>query len=208
MTPVRTFLYSTLPVLIASLAVTGCATKQIISQWSNPAYTLSPFKRILVIGITDHTAIRRNFEDEFTTELKAAGVDALPSYRYFPENGKVAEARLKEAVRKSGADAVMMTKLLRVEKRAEVSPGYYDSFPAFGLYGWYSSAWYGGFYTPPRVYLYPVFFSETTMYDVARDEVIWTGTIRTIDPENVNNAIEDYVETVVAALKEKNLLRG
>ena len=42
----------------------------------------------------------------------------------------------------------------------------------------------------------------------AKDEVVWTGTIRMIDPENVDQAIENYVQSVVAALKEKNVLRG
>lgn len=198
-------------VLLASLAAAGgCGTKQLISQWSNPAYGASgfPFKRIMVIGATDQTSIRRNFEDELAAALKTAGVDAVQSYRYVPENGKVAEARLKEAVRKANADSVIMTRLLRVEQRTEVSPGYYDPYPAFGLYGWYSSAWYGGFYTPPRVYSYPVYFSETTLYDVEKDEVVWTGTIRTIDPENLDQAIDNYVETVVGALKDKNLVRG
>jgi hypothetical protein len=89
-----------------------------------------------------------------------------------------------------------------------VFPGYYDPYPAYGLYGWYSSAWYGGFYTPPRVYTYPVYYSETTLCDVEKDEIVWTGTIRTIDPENLDEAIEDYVNAVIEALKEKHLLNG
>jgi hypothetical protein len=200
-----------LTLFITGLVASGCATKRLISQWSNPAYRSSSlsFKRILVLGATDQTSIRRNFEDEFASELEAAGIGAFPSYQYnIPEDGKVAEPRLKEAVRKANADAVIITRLLRVEERTEVSPGYYDPYPAFGLYGWYSSAWYSGFYTPPRVYRYPVYFSETTLYDVIKDEVVWTGTIRTIDPDNVNQAIENYVQSVVAALKEKNILRG
>ncbi|MGH7927124.1 MAG: hypothetical protein ACREQV_04960, partial [Candidatus Binatia bacterium] len=195
---------------VAGLMTSGCAAKRLISQWSNPVYRSSSlsFKRVLVVGATHQTSIRRNFEDEFTAQLKATGVSAVPSYRYIPENGKVAEPRLKEAVRKADADAVIITRILRVEEGTEVSPGYYDPYPVLGLYGWYSSAWYGSFYTPPRVYRYPVYFSETTLYDVAKDEVVWTGTIRTIDPENVNEAIDNYVETVVVALKEKNILRG
>jgi hypothetical protein len=200
---------SLLALFIAGAVASGCATKNIVSQWSNPAYRSSSlsFNRILVVGATDQTSIRRNFEDEFTSELKAAGIRALQSYRFIPEDGKVAESRLKEAVRKAGADAVIVTRMLRVQERTQVSPGFYDPYPAVGLYGWYSSAWYGGFYAPPRVYRYPVYFTETTLYDVGKDEVVWTGTIRTIDPENVNQAIENYVETVLAALKEQNILR-
>ncbi|HWO43062.1 MAG TPA: hypothetical protein VNO43_14775 [Candidatus Eisenbacteria bacterium] len=200
-----------LPVAAVVVAlIGGCATKRIVTQWSNPNYAgpAQAFKRILVIAATDQTALRRNFEDAMVARLKAAGVDAVPSYRYFPENGKVPEPRLKEAVQKSGADAAMITRLIGVTRRTEVTPGYYDPFPAFGLYGWYASAWYGGFYVPPRVYRYPVFFSETTLYDVVKDEVVWTGTIRTVDPEEIDEAIDDYASTVVAALQEKNLLRG
>lgn len=36
---------------------------------------------------------------------------------------------------------------------------------------------------------YPVFFSETTLYDVLKDDVVWTATIRTIDPDNIDEAI-------------------
>ena len=63
-----------------------------------------------------------------------------------------------------------------------------------------------GFYTPGWIRQYPVFFSETTLYDVLKDEVVWTATIRTIDPDNIDEATENYVETVAEALKQKNLL--
>jgi hypothetical protein len=35
---------------------------------------------------------------------------------------------------------------------------------------------------------------------------VWSGTIRTIDPDNVNEAIDSYVKSVIAALKAKNIL--
>jgi len=34
----------------------------------------------MVIGVTKQASIRRTFEDEFVAELKAAGVNAIPSY--------------------------------------------------------------------------------------------------------------------------------
>jgi hypothetical protein len=112
------------------------------------------------------------------------------------------------AVEKTQADAAIITRLVRAEERFEASPGYHTAFPAIGLYGLYSSAWYAGFYTPGWIRQYPVFFSETTLYDVVKDEVVWTATIRTIDPENIDESTENYVETVVEALKRKNLLSG
>ena len=184
----------------------GCATKRIVSDWSNTSYNSPSFKKIMVIGVSAQTAIRRNFEDRLAAELREAGVDAVPSYRHIPETGKVAQERLLGAVEKTQADAAIITRLVRAEYRSELSPGYYNAFPRIGLYGLYSSAWYAGFYTPSWIHQYPVFFSETTLYDVLKDQVVWTATIRTIDPEDIDEATEDYVEAVVEALKDKGLL--
>lgn len=192
--------------LIATVALAGCATKRIVSDWTNTGYNSPSFKKIMVIGVSQQTAIRRNFEDRLAAELRKAGVDAVPSYRHIPETGKVSQERLLATVEKTQADAAIITRLVRAEERIDASPGYHTAFPAIGLYGLYSSAWYAGFYTPGWIRQYPVFFSETTLYDVLKDEVVWTATIRTIDPDNIDEATENYVETVAEALKQKNLL--
>lgn len=189
-------------------AVTGCAAKRIVSQWSNPDYASAPraFKKIMVAGAIDQDAIRRNLEDRFVVELRAAGVDALPSYRLVPDHGKDIEESVKAAVQSAGADGVLVTRLIRVEQRTEASPGYFQ--PSFGYYHWYYPGWYGGFYAPPSYYQYPVYYSETTLYDAVKNEIVWSGTIRTIDPENANETIANYVAVVVTALKENRLLPG
>ncbi|HEX7226801.1 MAG TPA: hypothetical protein VF353_03420, partial [Candidatus Binatia bacterium] len=73
-------------VLTAIFFSSGCAsTPMLVSQWRNPAYESPSFKRIAVSCVDGHISIRRNCEDEFVAQLRAAGVDALPSYRSFPE---------------------------------------------------------------------------------------------------------------------------
>jgi hypothetical protein len=69
----------------------------------------------------------------------------VPSYRYIPEDGGAAEARLQEAVRLASADAALVTRLVRVEKRTNVSPGYIYPAPAvsLGFYDGYAFAWLG-----------------------------------------------------------------
>jgi len=53
---------------------------------------------------------------------------------------------------------------------------------------------------------YKVYTSEVTLYDVKRNETVWTGTVRMSEPDNVNAAIKGYVGTVIKALSDKNLL--
>lgn len=196
-----------LALALTAAGPSGCATKRIINAWSNPAYAGAergfPFRRIMVIGVTDQPAIRRNFEDRFVLALEAAGAAAIPSYRLFPENGKISEARLKAALNASGPDAVMITRLTHVERRTEVEPGFYHPYPGWRLYGLYCSAWYGD-YGPPRVYDHRVYYSETTLHDVANDEIVWSGTIRTVEPENIKATIQGYVD----ALQSSGILRS
>ena len=88
------------------VAASGCSAKRIVSQWSNPDYASAPrvFKKIMVVGAIELDAIRRNFEDRFVADLRAAGVDALPSYRLVADPGKDLEGTVKTAVQSAGAD--------------------------------------------------------------------------------------------------------
>ncbi|HEY6367469.1 MAG TPA: hypothetical protein VI585_22030 [Candidatus Binatia bacterium] len=201
--PVRVFVVA----IAVAFVLAGCAATKIVTQWSNPDYASPRFKKILVIGVSKQPSIRRTFEEEFVNKLKAVGVDAVPSYLYITEDGQVDEARLNEAVKKANADAVIITRLVRVEKKTEVSPGFYQPAPAigYGFYGGYSSAWLG-YYEPPRIYEYEVYISETSLYDVTKNQLVWTGTAETTDPGDIGNEIKRYVDIVVDALKSKKVL--
>jgi hypothetical protein len=189
--------------LAAALGLTACAAStKIVNQWVSPDYTSPRFRKIMVIGVSKQASIRRTFEDEFVTQLKAAGVEAVPSYLYIPEDDQVDESHLQAAVKQAGADAVIITRLVRVEKKTEVSPGFYQPAP-FGFYGGYSAAW-RGYYEPPRVYQYDVYISETSLYDM--NQLVWAGTVETTAPDDINKEIQRYVNTVIDALKSKNLL--
>jgi len=194
-----------LPALIATLLLAGCASTKLVNQWSNPAYTSPSFKSVMVIGVARQVGIRRSFEDEFVSQLKAAGIGAVPSYRFIEEEGQVGETRLKQAVNQAGADAAIITRLVKKEQRTEVSPGFYQPSPAFGFYGWYSSGW-AGYYEPPRVYQYEVYTSETSLYDMVKNQVVWSGTAQTTSPGDINREIKSYAEIMIRALKEKGLI--
>ena len=193
--------------LAAALALAGCSSNnRLVSQWSNPAYSSPPFRKILVGGSGPESAIRRNLEDEFVAQLAATGMEAVPSYRYIPDDQNVDEATLQKAAQQAGADAVILARSIGRERKTEYRPGYYP-YTSLGFFGPHVGAtWYGG-YGWPYAYSYDVYASETTLYDVAKNEVVWTGTVRTYDPNNVGGAIKDYVETVLKALQERNLLR-
>ena len=193
-------------VVTATLFFAGCASApMLVSQWSNPAYESSFFKKIVVSCFDGHISIRRNCEDEFVAQLRASGVDALPSYRSFSEDAKLDETKLKKMAKEAGADGVLIIRSVSVEEQTEVSPTYFPS-PGFGIFGRHVSATWYGWYGAPRVYRYEEYTSEATLSDLIKNQVVWSGTLKTTAPDNVDSAIKTYVGNVVGALKDKNLL--
>ena len=190
-----------------TLTLSACSTATpILSEWRNPAYALGPFKRIMVGGLSRETSARRNFEDEFVVQLRAAGIDALASYRYIPEDEGIDENNLKQAAQKARADAVLFARSVKMEQKTNYGP----TFPylSFGIFGSNVGASWSGLSGAPGAYRYHEYTSETTLYDVAKNEVVWTGTIKTTEPENEQTAIKSYVEAVMKALNAQNLLPG
>lgn len=196
-----------LPALGLAVLLLGCAARNpIVSEWSNPSYTFEPVRSVLVGGSGEDTSVRRNFEDEFVAQLRAAGVDARPSYRLVPESAKIDEARLKDAARRASLDGVLFARLVQVEQKTEYGPGLFP-YTSFGIFGSNVAATWYGLGGAPSVTRYNEYVSETTLYDVRKNDVVWTATIRTTEPENVRSGIRSYVEAVLKALQEKNLVR-
>jgi hypothetical protein len=192
-------------VLLSGPGFAGCSTANfIVSEWRNPAYSAPDFKSVMVGGLSEQTSIRRNFEDEFIAQLRTVGINALPSYRHITEGEKFDDATLKQAARKAGADALIIARPVKMEQKTDFGPNY--PVPSFGIFGSNVGAVWHGSYGGGSVTRYTEYTSEATLYDLAKDQVVWSGTLKTSEPENVNSAVKLYVEAVINALREKNLL--
>jgi hypothetical protein len=201
----QTLLLGVVGILFIAFALNGCSTATpIVSEWRNPAQTSGSFRRLMIAGPSGDASVQRNFEDEFVAQLAAMGVDALASYRHMPETGETTENMLKQAAQQARVDGLLLMRPVRVEEKT--------NYPAvgppisFGIFGSNVGAeWYGipGASGP---YRYNEYTSETALYDVASNELVWTGTIKGKEPTNVQTAIKSYVQTVTKALAAQNLL--
>ena len=203
----KTSLLGMVGIVSVTLTLSGCSTATpIVSEWRNPAYASGPFKRIMVGDPSGETSVRRNFEDEFVVQLRAAGINALASYRYISEDEGIDENKLKQAAQKARADAVLFARSVKMEQKTNFGP----TFPylSFGIFGSNVGASWSGLPGASGAYRNNEYTSETTLYDVAKNELVWTGTTKTTAPENVQTAIKSYVEAVMKALDAQNLLPG
>ena len=200
----QTLLLGVVGILVITLALTGCsASTPIVSEWRNPAQASGSFQRLMIAGPTGDASVQRNFEDEFVAQLAAMGVDALPSYRYVPETGETHENILKQAAREARADGLLFMRPVRVEEKTNyprVGPEI-----SFGIFGSNAGVGWSGIPGASGPYSYNEYTSETALYDVAKNELVWTGTVTTKEPTNVQTAIKSYVQTITKALVAQNL---
>ena len=187
------------------LLLAACASTTLTNSWRDPAYKGPLLKKVMVMAVSTQPSVRRVFEDEFVSELKAAGVEATASYTLIGQDGKADEATLQQAVRESGASGALISRLVRRETKTQVTPAIYPPVPAFGFYGWYSAAWIG-YYEPPTVYQYDVVTSETSLYDIDAQRLLWAGTTETFSPSNVRKETKELAKLIIDALKQQRLI--
>jgi hypothetical protein len=194
-----------LVILFITLAVNGCSTAPpIVSEWRNPGQTSGSFRRLMIVGPGGDASVQRNFEDEFVAQLAAMGVDALPSYRYMPDTGETSENMFKRAAQEARADGLLLMRPVKVEQKTH--------YPAigpeisFGIFGSNAAAGWSGIPGSSGPTRYNEYTSETALYDVARNELVWTGTIKGKEQTNLQTSIKSHVQTVTKALAAQDLL--
>jgi hypothetical protein len=196
-----------------SWAVVGCSTPTKLEGVSSKAAAGGAgYRRPLVCGVGRSPEVRRRVEEAFKKELNDRGVDAVPSIDYVPETQQANEQMLATVVRNSKADAILLTRLAKVERRADVDatvapratvpPG-----GAKGYYGIYAWAW-GGVYDPPQVYAVDSVVLETFLIDTRTSAVVWSGATRVMDPTRVKQDAAVMAKHVVGDLVKREWVSG
>jgi hypothetical protein len=188
--------------------LSGCATTDLTNSWKNPNYSGGPLTKVLVVGISNQTSVRRSFEETFAQSLANQGVQAIPSYTLIPADGQIAEDVLKKAVEEAGADGILITRM--VDRRTEISVSPASSAPpAYDMhrqyYGYYTGAW-SGYYEPETLQATEYIIAETTLFRADAPEVVWSGTTRTEQPGDVRKATEGFAKVMIAAMRKKGLI--
>lgn len=192
--------------MLLGFFLAGCAAANpIVNEWRNPDYGVVTLNRFMVAGPAASATMRRNLEDEFLARLHGAGIDAVASYRYLPEDDKLDDSRVKEAARQARADGLILVRSVQVEQKSQTSGGFAPPV-SLGVFGSHVGASWHGLGGAPTTYSYTEYTAETTLHDVVKNQVVWSATTKTSEPEQSRGAIKTYVEAVVKSLSEKNIL--
>lgn len=185
---------------------------KLLQSWKNPEYSGPRPHRVLVIGMTENPEIRADFEDDLSAAITSDGLEAVPGNHilFRPESAELEPDYLKAQIRDFHIDAVLVSRLVHIDKKTTYVPGhnyavpypYYHSF--YGYYG----AVYHQVYSPDYLREDTTVRIETNFYvaTASDGELIWTGTSDSFNPKSAKKVIAGLVKLIVKELTKQNIL--
>jgi hypothetical protein len=195
---------------LALATLIGCAATNISSAWKDAAAGTAPFKKVMVVAMSQDMSMRRIAEDTFVKSLPK-NVQGVTSYTFIPEDELKDVAKVKERCVQGGIDGVVVYHLVAVDKETRYVPGttYYTSgaYPYYGSFGPYWGASYGMVYEPGYVTEDKIVQIESNAYAVADEKLMWTVRSETINPGSAQQVIDEVVALTVQKLHEDKVIQ-
>jgi hypothetical protein len=197
--------------LATALLLAACATTTFNATWKNPEAQALTFKagdRILAMVVSRSEAIRRAAEDALARELTQRGLQGIPAYTVLPTALTKDPDAAKAAAVQAGVVGVVSMRALAIGKDVSAGGAMYTG-PAYGSYwggGYYGTGWNSA-YDPNYIRTDTIVTVETLVFDLRQDKLVWGGQSETINPEKVDDLIQDLVDEAAGELRKEGLVR-
>jgi hypothetical protein len=201
----------TLFVALVLFAVgSGDASTKLKVGWKNPNYSGERFKKILVIGMSNNLETRADFEVALASKITRPGITGIAGTDILlrPTAGPLDLAYIREQIAAYKIDAVVVSRLVKVETKTTYIPGQAYVLPYYNtLYGYYGTV-YPVVYSPDYLVKDRTVRIETNVYSVRPPdgELIWTGTSDTFNPRSAHKVIKPVVNLIVKELEKQAIL--
>lgn len=188
----------------AAFLLAACATTTVSDVWKDNAYQ-GKAKKIVVIMVAKSPYMRDLFENRFVAELEDRGNSAIQSYKIVTMEQLPDRELVKSKIISSGADAVLIARLVDTKTIEAYRPGLVYVVPSF-YYGW--GSYYGVVSTD---YGYTgdvqVAYIETNLYDVKTEKLIWTAHTKTERTEGEQQLINTFIRVIVKKLSSAGIIK-
>ncbi|NRD24640.1 hypothetical protein HNV10_15405 [Winogradskyella litoriviva] len=197
--------------VIIVIVLFSCNSTQLIETWKNPEVTTYEPSKVLVVGLTSNLEARRNFENQLKSELQLRGIEAISSLEIFkPE--KMTENDLKTLENNlidSGFDTILFSKIIGVEDKIVYKKNYDGYDETYSKFREDYLKYQDVYYNPDYYNEYTVYHAETALYCICPTKdrsLLWKGYIDIVEPESAERTITNYVNLVILALEQEQLI--
>jgi hypothetical protein len=199
--------------LLTVLTAVSAKSIKIVTSWFNPKYEGQMFHKILVIGVAQNLEVRADFEDEMASKIARPGIETIPGNQILlrPDaKTKPDLDYLREQIRDNHIDAVVVSRLLKVDKRVTSIPSstYIAPFPYYYSFYGYLGAVYPVIYDPGYEREDTTVSVETNVYATSKPDgdLVWTGVSESFNPKSAKKVADGLVKEVPKQMEKDGLL--
>jgi len=201
--------------LLLMLAVSGCASTTLVSSQKTAGAPAKTYRSLLIVGMSETPATRQVFEEVFADELGNRGIKAVSSYSIAGLRNKSTRAAFAEALKTTGSDGMLTTRLVSVKNRRDTKTGFVMTDRGTDIVDYYD--YYGDYWEGIENYasfdskqvdevLSTVTTLETSLFDAGTGGIIWKGSSNEMHAERLISSTKDLADLVLDALTNAGLL--
>lgn len=192
----------------------ACAGTTLQNTWKEDGYT-GKVSRVMVLGVTNNKAVRQMFESDLSQQLKAKGIDAVPSFPLFSSDKVIDKQLIVDKAHENNVEFVIVAKVLDVqsynERVTDIQStgfgGYGGRYRPYGRGG----GWYGDYssgYTTARSYdiEWIVSYVETGLYLLDGEKMVWSALTETETDEDLAASVKGMTTVIVNQLEKDGMI--
>lgn len=184
----------------------GCASVSLQHSAKDSTLPAKQYQKLLIVGIAEKPQMRQIFEEVLAAELEKRGVKGISSYTITGVKEKLSRPAVEEAVRKTGADGVITTRMTALKKDSDMHTGFIMTDHGFAD-GYGVHVTYATFvHQPVEVVLSTEAALETNLFDSATGRLAWTGSSSAVDPKSIITVSRELAEAVFKAMAKDGLI--
>jgi hypothetical protein len=199
--------------LLAVLTAVSGKSVKMVTSWFNPDYQGQTFHKILVIGVAQNLEVRADFEDEMAAQIARPGIETIPGNQILlrPDPSvKLDLDYLRGQIRDNHIDAVVVSRLLKVDRKVTVVPSstYIAPYPYYYSFYGYLGAVYPMVYDPGYTREDTTVSVETNVYATSKPEgdLVWNGVSKSFNPKSAKKVADGLVKEVPKQMEKDGLL--
>lgn len=194
---------------VCAMVLSSCAATTMTGSWVDPGYTSGPLKKVMIVGVAQREVVRKMFESSFATQLKAHGVEGVPSGTFSPGTELLGQDAMASKLAELGCDGVLITRLIDRKTQTTVYPPTSYAVPV-AYYGGYYSFYRGAYavtYSPGYVEETTIVSLETNLYDARTGKLLWSGLSDTSLYGDPGAQIDEFTGILVGKMAKAKLVQ-
>lgn len=196
-------------------ALYACDSTQLRDRWISPDASDYTLQKVFIVGLTNNEVAKAQFEKKLQKQLIERGIEASISLDKFDADfleSKKTDDELKaleHQLIQEGFDAVIFTKVAGIKNKIQYKKDYSNFDKNYKKFNDDFLMYQDQVFNPDAYQEYQVYNAETSVYCLCPTKdrtLIWKGYIDIVDPENIDQTVNDYSKLLILVLENDGII--